>query len=356
MKIINIDSYFKEFRGYSYEERLALKLGASLILATVRTEPEIIAACSGCEVVLVEHADTPVNKSVIDRLDACRLIVKYAVGVDNVDISAATGRGIVVCHTPNFCIEEVSDHAVALLLALARRIVQFNDHVKAGGWAELTIDPPLRRTRNRVLGLVGFGRIARLVAQKMKGFGVKILAFDPFLDPEAVEAQGTTPVDIETLFAEADYISVHTPLTKSTRHSIGAKLLARMKPTSFLINTSRGPVIDEAALCDALREKRIAGAALDVTEIEPLPGSSPLRSFKNVILTPHFAANSVESLDDLRYAGGAAIEAFCKGYWPEFVVNPEVQPKQPLKPWKEFAERADRLARLDASGQLVDIV
>jgi D-3-phosphoglycerate dehydrogenase / 2-oxoglutarate reductase len=356
MKIINVDSYFKDIRGYGYEERLAHKLGASLILATVHTEAEIIAACSGCEIILVEHADTPINKDVIDRLDACRLIVKYAVGIDNVDVSAATGRGIVVCHTPNFCVEEVSDHAVALLLALARRVVQFNDHVRAGGWAELTIEPPLRRTRNRVLGLVGFGRIARLVAQKMNGFGVKLLVFDPFLDPKIIAAQGAKPVDLETLFAESDYISIHTPLTKVTRHLVDAKLLARMKPTSFLINTSRGPVIDEAALCDALRDKQIAGAALDVTEIEPLPASSPLRSLKNVILTPHYAANSVESLEDLRYEGAAAIEAYCKGFWPKFVVNPQVQPKRALAPWKEFESQADRLARFDASGQLVDIV
>ncbi|MFZ0634044.1 MAG: C-terminal binding protein [Candidatus Acidiferrales bacterium] len=356
MKIINTDSYFNDIRGYGYEQRLAKKLGASLILATVHEEPDIIAACARCEIVLVEHADTPVNKNVIAHLDACQLIVKYAVGVDNVDISAATQRGIVVCHTPNFCIEEVSDHAVALLLALARRVVQFNDHVRAGGWAEPTIDPPLRRMRNRVVGLVGFGRIARLVAQKMSEFGVKILAFDPFLDPKTIEERGAKPVDLEALFAKSDYISVHTPLTKDTRHLIGAKLLARMKPTSFLINTSRGPVIDEAALCDALRETRIAGAALDVTEIEPLPGSSPLRSFRNVILTPHYAANSIESLEDLRYEGAAAIEAYCKGFWPEFVVNPQVQPKRALAPWKEFEAKADRLARLDASGQLVDIV
>ena len=356
MKIINIDSYFKDIRGYGYEERLANKLGATLILATVRAEPDIIAGCGDCEVVLVEHADTSVNKDVINHLDACRLIVKYAVGVDNVDVSAATARGIVVCHTPNFCAEEVSDHAVALLLSLGRRVVQFNDYVRGGNWAELTIDPPLRRTRDRVLGLVGFGRIARLVARKMSGFGVKILAFDPFLDAQTMEAHGAKPVGIETLFAESDYISVHTPLTKSTYHLIGAKLLGRMKPTSFLINTSRGPVVDEAALCDALREKRIAGAALDVTEIEPLPSSSLLRSFNNVILTPHYAANSVESLVDLRYAGSAAIEAYCKGYWPEYVVNPQVQPKRALAPWKEFEAKADRLVRLNASGQLVDIV
>lgn len=355
MKIINVDSCFKDIRGYGYEERLASRLGSTLILAMARTDAAIIEACAGCEIILVEHADTPLNKNVIDRLDTCQLVVKYAVGIDNIDVSAASERGIMVCHTPNFCIEEVSDHAVALLMALVRRIVQFNDYVRSGGWANLTITPPLRRAQNRVLGLVGFGRIARLVAQKMAGFGMKTLAFDPYLDSKEIEAKGAKPVELNTLFAESDYISVHTPLTRNTRHLIGAELLARMKPTSFLINTSRGPVIEEVALCDALREKRIAGAALDVTEIEPLPGSSPLRSFDNVILTPHYAANSVESLSDLRYAGATAIEAYCKGFRPEFVVNPQVLTKVTLKPWDDFAIRTDRIVRLDASGQLVDI-
>jgi D-3-phosphoglycerate dehydrogenase len=356
MKVINIDSYFKNGQGYKYEERLLQKLGASLILTTARTEPEIIQACAGCEVILVEHADTPVTKAVINRLNYCRLIAKYSVGVDNVDVSAATERGIIVCHAPNFCVEEVSDHAVALLLALTRSVVKFNDHVRRGGWGDLTIKPPLRRTRNRILGFVGFGRIARLVAQKMSGFGVRILAFDPFIDRQTAEAHGATLISIEKLFAESDFVLVHTPLTKDTRHLIGSTLLGLMKPTSFLVNTSRGPVIDEAALYAALRDKQIAGAALDVTEIEPLPASSPLRTLDNLILTAHHAADSVESLDDLRFTGAAAIEAYCKGYWPQFVANPQVQPKRNLRPWEELAAAEDRLVRLDSAGRLVALV
>ncbi len=354
MKIVNIDSYFKEIRGYDYEDHLLRKLGCSLVLATTRTEDEIVQACRGCEAVIVEHADTPVTKAVIDRLDDCRMIAKYAVGVDNVDVSAATQCGIIVCHAPNFCAEEVSDHAVALLLALTRRVVQFNDHVRKGGWFDLTIAPSLRRTKNRVLGLVGFGRIARLVAQKLKPFGVKILAYDPFIDPKIAEAQGVALVELEKLLAESDFVSVHTPLTKDTRHLIGARLLGLMKPTSFLVNTSRGPVIDEAALFETLRDKRIAGAALDVTEIEPLPATSPLRTLDNLILTPHQGATSIESLDDVRYTIAASVEAFCNGYWPEFVANREVKPKIPLKPWQVFAESKDRIARIDDSGRLID--
>ena len=355
MNIVNLDSYFKTVRGYDYEDRLFRNLGASLVLATARSEDEIVQASRGCEVILVEHADTPVTKGVIDRLDDCRLIAKYAVGFDNVDVAAATARGIIVCHAPNFCAEEVSDHAVALLLALARRVVQFNNHVRQGGWFDLQVEPPLRRTKHRVLGLVGFGRIARLVARKLKPFGVKILAYDPFLDPRSAEVEGATLVSLERLFADSDFVSVHTPLTEETRHFICARLLALMKPTSFIVNTSRGPVIDEEALIQTLREKRIAGAALDVTEVEPLPASNPLRGLDNVILTPHQAATSVESLVDVRATIAASVEAFCKGYWPEFVVNRDVKPSRPLRSWQEFAQTKDRLARLDDAGQLVDL-
>lgn len=352
MKIINIDSYFKGIRGYDYEDRLLRRMGASLVLTTVRTEDEIVEACRGCEVIVVEHADTPVTKKVIDRLDDCRMIAKYAVGFDNIDITAATQRGIVVCHAPNFCVEEVSDHTVALLLALARRVFQFNEHVRRGGWFDLTITPPIRRTKNKVLGLVGFGRIARLVAQKLKPFGVRIIAYDPFIDPKMAEAQGVILVGLEKIFTESDFVSIHTPLTKDSRHLIDAHLLGLMKPTSFLVNTSRGPVVDENALFETLRDKRIAGAALDVMEIEPLPAASPLRGLDNLILTPHQAATSVESLEDVRYTIAVSLEAYCKGYWPEFVANRDVHPKKTLKPWQEFAESKNRLARLDDAGCL----
>ncbi len=354
MKIINIDSYFQPIRGYDFEDRLVRALGSSLLLATLRTEPEIIQACAGCEVVLLEHPYTPLSAAVIDGLNDCRLVVKYSVGLDNVDVAAATARGIIVCHAPYFCVEEVSDHAVALIMCLARKVVEFNDHVHRAGWAGVAVVPPLRRTKNRVLGLVGFGRIARLVAQKMSGFGVTILTHDPFIDEPTAKAHRAALVSMEKLFAESDFISVHTPLTKDTRHLIGSRLLNRMKPTSFLVNTSRGPVIDEAALVVALSDKRIAGAALDVAEVEPLPASSPLRALNNVVLTPHCAANSADSLNDLRYTGAASIEAYCKGYWPEFPANPQVQPKPNLKPWAEFAASQNRLVRLDAAGQLVD--
>jgi D-3-phosphoglycerate dehydrogenase / 2-oxoglutarate reductase len=355
VRIINIDSYFKDIRGYDYERRLLHRLGASLVLATARTEDDIVQACRGCAVVLVEHADTPVTKAVINRLDDCHLIAKYSVGLDNVDVAAATQRRIIVCHAPNFCAEEVSDHAVALLLALTRRIVQLNEHVRRGGWFDLTIEPPMRRTKNRVLGLVGFGRIARLVAEKLKPFGVRILAFDPFVDPKTAEAHGVALVSLEKLFAESDFVSIHTPLTKDTRHLIGARLLGLMKPTSFLVNTSRGLVIDEVALFESLRDRRIAGAALDVTGVEPLPASSPLRGLDNVILTPHQAATSLDSLNDVRYTIAASVEAYHKGYWPEFVANRDVKSTKPLRAWQKFAESKDRLVRLDDSGRLVDL-
>ena len=355
-RAINVDSYFRERRGYTYEEHLLSQLGSELILASVRTVPEIIQACAGCEIVMVEHPDTPINEAAISDLTDCGLILKYAVGVDNVDLKAATNHGIVVCHIPNFCVEEVSDHAAAMLLALARGVVPYNDSVRWRGWGEFKPEPPMRRLRNRILGLVGFGRIARRFAEKIRGFGLKVLVFDPYVDQQTAQSLGATLVSVEELFAQSDFVSVHTPLTQQTHHSIGADLLKLMRPTSFIINTSRGPVIDEVALCTVLQDCSIAGAALDVTEVEPLPASSPLRTLHNVLITPHCAANSVESLNDLRYTGAASLEAYCKGYLPEFIANPSVRPKRSLRPWKEFAANNTRLVRLDSAGKLIESI
>jgi D-3-phosphoglycerate dehydrogenase len=256
--------------------------------------------------------------------------------VDNIDVGAATAAGVVVANAADYCSEEVSDHAVALLLASARRVVAMDRFVRAGNWAGFTRTQPLRRISQLTLGLVGLGRIARGTARKMAGFRLRILATDPYLTGPGSEP-GVEVVDFETLLRESDLVSVHVPLTPETRGLINEAALRAMKPNAVIVNTSRGPVIDQSALERALEEKWIAGAALDVVTEEPLPAGSALRKFDQVILTPHTGADSVDSMDHVRRTVVDTIEAVARGYWPPFPVNPKVAPRVHLRPFSDWA-------------------
>ena len=345
---MNVDSYYKQARGYAYEEALLHSMNASLTLSTSQTEDSIIEACRGAHIVLVEHPHTPINRRVIERLGTCRLIAKYSIGLDNIDLSAATEQGIVVCHAPRFCIEEVSDHAVALLLGLARRVVFLDRRAHEGPGPNPALEPPMRRLNTQTVGFLGFGRIARQVAHKLRAFGIRMLCFDPYIGKDESARHGVEFVDLDTILRSSDFLSIHAPLTPGTEHIIGMSQLQAMKRTAWIVNTSRGQLVDEAALTIALSDGTIAGAALDVTEVEPLPRSSALLGMPNVILTSHHAALSVESLKELRTTIAASLEAVCKGYWPDFVANPSVKPRVPLKAWAQFAVLPDRLVRGEA--------
>jgi D-3-phosphoglycerate dehydrogenase len=255
--------------------------------------------------------------------------------VDSIDVAEATRRGVIVANSADFCTEEVSDHATALLLASVRRIAFLDRRTRAGGWHGFTLTTPLRRVSCLTLGLVGWGRIAQAVARKMQGFQMRILVADPYvrnLPPDSkVEL-----VSMEQLLRESDLVSLHLPLNAETKQIIGEEAFRMMKPSSFLVNTSRGGVVDEAALVRALQEKRIGGAALDVVQEEPLPASSPLRDMDQVILTPHYAASSLDSMKHLHGTVADSVEAVLRGYWPPFPVNGTVQPRTELRPWQEF--------------------
>jgi len=330
-KIVNLDTCFGWPEGYAQEQALTSSLPVEWATVKVTTEDEIIAVSHEADIVLVERFSTQITRRVIDALDCCRLIAKYAIGVDNIDVAAATERGIVVCNAADYCVEEVSDHTVALLLACARRIVTIDRHVRRGGWHDVVFEVPLRRVSALTLGLVGFGRIARQVAQKFRSFGLRILAADPYAPGNDAAASGAELVSLNQLLHESDLISVHTPLTPETHKLIGQREFEMMKSSAFLVNTSRGAILDESALIQRLREGRIAGAALDVAEIEPLPANSPLRGFPNVILTAHYAGDSEESLRDVHRTVGESISAVLQNYWPPFPVNPTVTPRIPLK-------------------------
>lgn len=334
-QIVNVDCNFT----YDLERQRIEAAGADLVLRKARTEEEIIAACQEAAIILFENAGTPLTARVISALPACRAIVRYGVGVDSIDVAAATRHGVVVANSADFCTEEVSDHAVALILAGARRVAYFDRMIRRGGWQGVDPDLALRRVGCLTLGLLGWGRIAQAVARKMAGFQMRILVSDPYVHslPPGAPAE---LVSREQLLRESDLLSLHLPLNAETRHVIDEAALRLMKPSALLINTSRGGVVDEAALVRALQEKRLGGAALDVFEVEPLPAGSPLRSLEQVTLTPHYAAASQDSMKHLHRTVTDTVEAMLRGYWPPFPVNQTVVPRQPLRPWRDFRPAA----------------
>lgn len=296
-------------------------LGAELRPQQCRSEEEIIALAQDADAVLNCYAK--MTARVIENLKRCRIIARYGIGVDNVDLAAATKARILVTNVPDYCIDEVSDHALALLLALARRVAAADAAVKAGAW-DVVAHAGIRRLRGRTLGLLGFGKIAKALASKVRPLGMKVMAYDPYLAPEEIGRLGAEAAGLEKLLAEADAVSIHVPLSPETRNLIGERELARMKPAAFLINTSRGGIVNEEALAAALKETRLGGAALDVLSVEPPPADHPLYGAPNVILTPHLAFYSRESVIELQTKAAEEVARALRGEPPRSPVNPEV--------------------------------
>ena len=295
-------------------------IGATLELATEPTPDAIVRVAAGADALLVTYAK--ISADMIARMSRCRIISRFGIGVDNVDVPAATRAGIVVTRVPDYCIDEVSDHAMALLLALARKISIANAHVHTGRWEMATV-VPIHRLRGSVLGLAGFGRIPQLVAPKAAAFGLRVVAFDPYVPADVFARSGVEPVDFAELLRISDYVSIHTPLAPETHGLFDAEAFRRMKPTAYIINTARGPIVDEAALARALDAGQLAGAALDVMPNEP-PLASPLFGRTNVILTPHTSFYSEESLVELQTKAAQEVVAVLTGQAPRNPVNPDV--------------------------------
>ncbi|MBS1798407.1 MAG: C-terminal binding protein [Acidobacteria bacterium] len=336
MLAINVDSFYKSAHGYAIEQRILANLGCDLELHTFSSESAICSGAQLAEILIVEHPSTPITRQIMTSLPKCKLVVKVAVGIDNIDIPAATDSGIVVAHIPDFCTEEVSDHAVALLLACARRIPVFDRHVRSGGWNEIRLDAPIHRLQSQTVGLVGFGRIARRVAEKLKGWGMRLIACDPGVEDVVFRAHAVESVSLESLLQQADYVSLHVALSEATHHLIGEREFALMQNHSFLINTSRGPIIDEDCMIEALRSGQIAGAAIDVAAEEPPDKTSPLRTLPNVLMSPHFGAQSAEALVHLRRTFLESVAAFIDGFAPPYVVNQSAVNRQGLRPHIEW--------------------
>ena len=258
---------------------------------------DILAVARDADAILVTYAK--LSGELLRQLKNCKAIGRFGLGVDNIDLPAAKECGIAVNYVPDYCLREVSDHAIALLLALARKVPFANKLVQSGRW-EVPPIVPLRRLEGQTLGLIGFGNIPRALAPKARAFGLTVLTYDPYVNADAAAALGVEPVSFDDLLARSDFISVHAPLQPATRGLMNAKTFAKMRKGGYLINTARGPLIDEAALVAALDSGHLGGAALDVVTAEPLAKDSPLLGRDNVILTPHTAFYSVEALEELQ--------------------------------------------------------
>jgi D-3-phosphoglycerate dehydrogenase / 2-oxoglutarate reductase len=288
--------------------RMAKSAGADDILNVARE----------ADAILVTYAKLP--GELLRQLTRCKVIGRFGLGVDNIDVKTAAELGITVTYVPDYCLAEVSDHAMALILALARKVPFSNALVQGGRW-EMPAVAPLRRLAGQVLGLIGFGHIPRALVPKAKAFGLTVIAHDPYVSPDVLAALGVAGVSFDDLLARSDFISVHAPLTPATRGLVNATAFAQMKPGALIVNTARGPLIDETALIAALDSGHLGGAALDVVATEPLAKDSPLLHRDNVILTPHTAFYSVEALNELQTKCASDVARVLSGEKPIYPVK-----------------------------------
>jgi D-3-phosphoglycerate dehydrogenase len=308
-----------DFPDLSQERELLGAAGHELVYEGSVSAPDAVRErVAGADAVL--NCYSPMPGQVIEALEGCRIIARYGIGVDTIDLDAATARGILVTNVPDYCVDEVSDHALALILAVARGVAMLDRSIRGGSWN--TADaPPIHRLRGRTLGLVGFGRIARALAGKAAALGFRVVASDPYVPDDRVRDAGVEPRSLEDLVAESDVVSIHTPLTDQTRHLLGRAEFDRMKPGAIVVNTSRGPVLDPTALLAALDSGRVGGAGLDVLESEPPDSRDPLLGHPNVVLTPHVAYKSEESVAELQRKAAEQVVTALAGGTPVYAVN-----------------------------------
>lgn len=301
------------------EERELSAAGLHLTRLDCRTEDDVIALCQNADALMVQWA--PITERVFKHLPRLKAISRYGIGYDMIDIEAAAARNIPVANVPHYCTEEVATHAFTLLLAMARQIVPFAGSVRAGNWSIQHTAMPVRRLRGQMLGLVGGGRIGRLVGEMAQATGLTVQTFDPYLAAQANAPAGL--VDWDELLTTSDFVSIHCPLNRETAHLFGADTFARMKSSAILVNASRGGIVDTSALIDALRSGQIAGAALDVLEREPPQAGDLPPDLPNLLVTPHAAWYSEESLVDLqRLTARAIIEMYQTGTASTVVYQP----------------------------------
>ena len=311
------------------ERAVLAQADAELVVAPDGSEQTLASMAEDADAILTCFAK--VTDKVVRAAEKCVTIGRFGVGVDNIAVDTATELGIVVTYVPDYCVDEVSDHVMAMLLAWNRRIVLFDRATKAKGWGSEGLGMRIMRLRGKKLGIVGFGRIGRAVCSKALAFDLEVLASDPFVSADAMAQQGGTLVELPELLRESDFVTLHSPLLPETTNMIGKAELAQMKPTAFLINAARGPLIDEDALYEALTSGRIAGAGLDVlVDIAP-PLDHRLVQLENVIITPHTAFFSQEAVLELEERAAGEVVRVLQGQMPDNLVNTGVLSKPNLR-------------------------
>ncbi|MBT3352948.1 MAG: C-terminal binding protein [Nitrospinaceae bacterium] len=303
-------------------ENEALKGLATLVALQTKTPKEFLLEAGDCDAILNTYAG-PITAEDMGQMPNCKIIARYGIGVDTIDLKAATEAGIIVTNNPTYCIQEVAEHAMALMLACARRVAFFDRQVRAGEW-NVMAGKPMFRLEGSTLGLLGFGNIAREVAKRGAAFGMNVIFADPFVE----EGQFDVPakkVENDELFREADLLSVHPPLIPQTRGMLNDDVFKVMKSTAYIINCARGPIIDTDALVRALDAGEIGGCGLDTTDPEPLPNPHPLRDRDNVIINPHAAWYSIEAMQGLQQGAPNEVRRVLSGEWPINVVNRDVK-------------------------------
>lgn len=307
------------YGSYTEEKNVLKEIDAELIILNPDNKTDFDRIIQEVDAVLVNLH--PMDKDLISKLDRCKVISRYGVGYDNVDVAAATQKRIWVARVPDYSIEDVSDQALALLMGCVRKVAYKDRMIRNGKW-NLHDDQPCHRIKDSVLGLLGYGAIARRLHEKTSGFGLsKVLVYDPYVDDEKIIECGGVPADLASVLTQSDFISVHVPLTDTTRGMIGREQLKLMKKNAIFINTSRGAVLNEADVAEALVTGIITGAGLDVFETEPLPTDSPLRKLDTVILSDHTGWYSEESKEELKTKAALNIVAVLKGGKPVYPVN-----------------------------------
>ncbi len=331
----------KQAQNQTLESRWALELeglGKTAELVEIRADtPAEFAAGAGDVDAIITSWGLRIDRQVIEAMKKCVVIGVGSVGVDMVDIEAATTAGIVVTNVPDVFIEEVADYAMMLLLNVSRLTPTMAQMAKDGRWYQARpLLSRVPRVLGQTLGLFAFGNVARCTARRAKAFGMHVIAFDPYVSELEMSALGVEPVSFSELLERSDYLSIHAPHNEETEHAINADAFARMKDTAIVINTARGPIIDEKALIEALRSGQIAGAGLDVLEQEPPAPDNPLLSMENVLVTPHVASASTRMRPETRRRAAREVALVLRGRWPMSCVNPTVLPKATLERWQPY--------------------
>jgi D-3-phosphoglycerate dehydrogenase len=309
---------------YTYEQATIAAAGSRMVIGNCDTPDDVIAQAGDAEILLLSWKKI-LTPAVMDALPRVRLIVRWGVGYDMIDVAAATARGIAVANTPLYAVEDVAEHAIALLLDCARQVSWFHLRMREGEWRS-PVGRPIHRLKGRTLGLIGVGRIGAATAWRARGLGLRVVAFDPGVTPERLRELGIEPRSFDEVLGESDYVSLHVPLSTATHHLINAERLAKMRRGAILLNVSRGAVVDETALVEALTREHLAAAGLDVFEEEPLRQDHPLQRMEQVVLTPHTAAYSQESWQAVREEVCTTIRNWYTDGWVPNVVNPQVRP------------------------------